>query len=141
LRPGEARAINPDRLQKRNRNQFSYRLPAIGNIVTGIGEISDGGVRSRGLTIATQPDAQVVAPADGRIAFAGPYEGYGQILIIEHDAGWTSLLTSLHMISARVGDRVGQGAPVGRAGKREPTVTIELRRSGQPVDIVQLIAG
>jgi len=123
----------------------AYRLPVVGQLVTGMGEVNDSGVRARGLTIAAQPGAQAVAPAAGRIAFAGPYRGYGQILIIDHGAGWTSLLTGLHRLSANVGDAVRQGDPVGVAGSGtgtgRPLLTTELRRNGRPVDIVPLVGG
>lgn len=115
-----------------------YRLPVVGQLVTGMGEVSDSGVRARGLTIATQPGAQAVAPTAGRIAFSGPYRGYGQILIIDHGQGWTTLITGLHRVTAQVGDSVRQGDPVGIAGSGRPTITIELRRNGRPVDIVPL---
>ncbi|WP_164118890.1 peptidoglycan DD-metalloendopeptidase family protein [Sphingorhabdus sp. Alg239-R122] len=140
-RPGEARVLRRDTRADDTRGRFSYRLPVIGNIVTGVGEMSDGGVRSRGLTISTQPYAQVVAPAPGRIAYAGPYEGYNNILIIEHETGWTSLLTGLESISAKVGSQVEQGAPIGRMGRTQRAISVELHRGGQAVDIVQLIAG
>lgn len=117
----------------------AYRLPVIGEIVTGLGEISDSGYRSRGLTIAVDPGAQIVAPAPGRVAYAGRYRGYGNILIIEHEAGWTSLITNMATSSVAVGDRVVQGAPVGRSGSDDPTVTVELRRHGRPIDIAALI--
>lgn len=116
-----------------------YRLPVIGQLVTGMGEVNDGGVRSRGLTLITQPGAQAVAPTAGRIAFAGPYRGYGQILIIDHGQGWTTLITGLHRVTAQVGDSVRQGDPVGLTGAEQPSVTIELRRNGRPVDIVPLV--
>ena len=87
----------------------------------------------------TQPGAQTVAPIAGRIAFAGPYRGYGQILIIDHGQGWTTLITGLHRVTAQVGDTVRQGDPVGITGQGRPTVTIELRRNGRPVDIVPLV--
>lgn len=116
-----------------------YRLPVMGQLVTGMGEVNDGGVRSRGLTLVTQPGAQVVAPTAGRVAFAGPYRGYGQILIIDHGQGWTTLITGLHRVTAQVGDSARQGDPVGIAGQGRPTVTIELRRNGRPVDIVPLV--
>jgi murein hydrolase activator len=119
--------------------RFSYRLPVIGEVVTGLGEISGSGVRARGLTIATLAGAQVVAPASGRIAFAGPYRGFGQIAIIDHGAGWTSVITSLSRLDVRVGDSVDQGSPLGRAGPDRPTVTVELRHGNQPVDIPALI--
>ncbi|MEO9599343.1 peptidoglycan DD-metalloendopeptidase family protein [Parasphingorhabdus sp.] len=117
----------------------AYRLPVVGEIVTGLGEISDSGYRSRGLTIAADAGAQIVAPAAGRVAYSGRYRDYGQILIIEHDAGWTSLITNMATSSVAVGDRLVQGAPVGRSGGDDPTVTVELRRNGRPIDIAALI--
>lgn len=116
-----------------------YRLPVMGQLVTGMGEVNDGGVRSRGLTLVTQPGAQAVAPTAGRIVFAGLYRGYGQILIIDHGQGWTTLLTGLHRVTAQVGDSVRQGDPIGITGQGRATVTIELRRNGRPVDIVPLV--
>jgi murein hydrolase activator len=116
----------------------AYRLPVVGQVVTGLGEVSDAGVRARGLTIATRPGAQVTAPTSGRIVFAGPFRGYGNIVVIDHGLGWTTLLTSLSALDVRVGDSVDPGSPVGRAGPSRPTVTVELRRRGTPVDIAKL---
>ncbi|WP_422345365.1 murein hydrolase activator EnvC family protein [Parasphingorhabdus sp.] len=139
LRPSQNgdRPIKPE--VSNNNVESAYRLPVIGNIVTGLGEVSDSGYRSRGLTIAVDPGAQIVAPAAGRVAFSGRYRGYGNILIIEHDANWTSLITNLATTSVKVGDRVVQGAPVGRSGQDDPNVTVELRRNGRPIDIAALI--
>ena len=118
---------------------LAYHLPVVGVIVTGMGELSDSGVRARGLTISAQPGAQIVAPADGHIAFAGPYRGFGQIVIIDHGSGWASLITDIARLSTRVGQGVRQGEPLGVASQgASPTVTVELRRQGRPVDIVAL---
>ena len=117
-----------------------YRLPVVGKVVVGLGELSDAGVRSRGLTIASATEAAVVAPAAGRIAYAGAFRGYGTIVIIDHGGGWTSLVSGLGAASVRVGESVGQGAPIGRATKGDdPRVTIELRRKGRAVDMTPLI--
>ena len=118
----------------------AYRLPAAGAIVTGFGEVAATGVRSRGLTLATRPGAQLVAPADGRIAFAGGYRGFGQIVIIEHVGGWTSLITGLARTRLKVGERIAQGDPIGRAADNRPRITVELRRNGRPIDIAALIS-
>ncbi|MGB5485200.1 murein hydrolase activator EnvC family protein [Parasphingorhabdus sp.] len=139
LRPGQGRDT-PVSTPPRNRDVANaYRLPVNGEIVTGLGEISDSGYRSRGLTIAVASGAQIVAPAAGRVAYAGRYRGYGNIIIIEHDAGWTSLITNMATIRVAVGDQIVQGAPVGRSGSDEPTVTVELRRNGRAIDIAALI--
>ena len=121
---------------------LDYILPLAGTIVTGFGEASSGGgLRSRGVTIAPRGGAQVVAPAAGRIAFAGRYKGFGQIAIIEHDGGWITLVTDLAAVTPTVGDRIVQGAPLGVAGPGQPRVTIELRKDGEPVDVLAAVRG
>ena len=121
---------------------LDYILPLAGTIVTGFGEAAGGGgLRSRGVTIAARDGAQVVAPAAGRVAFAGRYKGFGQIAIIEHDGGWTTLVTDLAAVAPAVGDRVVQGAPLGVAGVGQPRITIELRKDGEPVDILSAVRG
>ena len=117
----------------------AYRLPVVGRIVAGLGEVNDSGVRSRGITIAARPGGQVVSPAPGRISFAGDYRGYGKIVIIDHGGGWTTLVTGMIALSAGVGDTIDAGAPIGRAGSGDSRITVELRRAGRPVDIAQML--
>ena len=81
-----------------------------------------------------RPGAQVIAPGAGRVVFAGPYRGYGRIAIIEHAGGWTSLVTGLAQLDARVGDTLVAGSPLGIAGPGAPVITLELRRDGEPVN-------
>lgn len=138
--PGEASAPTQRTAANTNNRRPPYRLPVMGEVVEGLGEISAAGVRSRGLTIATQPRAQVIAPTAGRVSYAGDFRGYGQIVIIDHSGGWTTLITNLASISVQVGQVVRQGAPVGRTGDDRPTVTVELRRGGEPVDISSLVS-
>lgn len=117
----------------------TYRLPVVGEIVAGFGELSTDGVRSRGLTIVTAPGATVIAPAPGRIAFAGPFRDYANIVIIDHGAGWTSLITHMRRLSVFVGETVRQGDPLGVTASAKPQVTMELRRADRPVDIAALL--
>ncbi|AHE56618.1 murein hydrolase activator EnvC family protein [Sphingomonas sanxanigenens] len=119
----------------------AYRLPVVGRLVTGLGDLSAGGVRSRGLSFATRPGAQVVAPAAGHVVYAGRYRGFDAILIIDHGGGWMTLLANLATLRAAVGDDLVAGAPVGRAGGGQALVTVELRRDGEPVDIAPLVSG
>ena len=139
LRPSQGSDLADRTPQQKREVANAYRLPVNGEIVTGLGEISASGYRSRGLTLAVASGAQIVAPAAGRVAYAGRYRGYGNILIIEHDAGWTSLITNMAMIRVKVGDQIVQGAPVGRSGSDDPKVTVELRRNGRAIDIAALI--
>jgi septal ring factor EnvC (AmiA/AmiB activator) len=118
-----------------------YTLPVEGRVVTGVGEISDGGVHARGLTFETAAEAAVVAPAAGRIVYAAPFRGYGQVVIIDHGRGWMTVLTDLGASDVRTGQNVARGERIGRAGPGTPRVTVELRRNGRPLPVAQLIAG
>ncbi|HEX8485224.1 murein hydrolase activator EnvC family protein [Sphingomonas sp.] len=118
----------------------AYRLPVAGRLVTGLDEISDAGIRSRGLTFAVAAGAAVSAPAAGTIRYARPFRRYGTIVILDHGAGWTSLVTGLGTATVAAGDRVGAGTTIGRAANREdPRITVELRRRGRPVDAAALV--
>lgn len=118
----------------------AYRLPVRGTLVTGLGEVSASGVRSRGLTLAVAPDALVVAPAGGVVRYAGRFRSFGTIVLIDHGGGWSSLLTGLASATVRPGMAVAAGAPIGRGGAGdEPRVTVELRRRDRPVDIAALL--
>jgi septal ring factor EnvC (AmiA/AmiB activator) len=99
------------------------------------------GISSKGITIETRSGAQVVAPFDGRIEFAGPFRGYGQILIIEHADGYHSLLAGLGRIDGTVGQSLVAGEPVGAMGSSDrPSLYLELRRHGQPINPLPWLA-
>jgi septal ring factor EnvC (AmiA/AmiB activator) len=113
--------------ERAERPPFAWSVPAGGAVTVGMGELRDNGVRSRGLTLASVTGTGVVAPADGRIAFAGPFRNRAGVVIIDHGGGWATLLTEVRP-SVRVGERVTRGQAIGRA--LDP-VTAELFRGGR----------
>ncbi|WP_088310401.1 murein hydrolase activator EnvC family protein [Novosphingobium sp. B 225] len=118
-----------------------YMLPLAGRLVAGFGDSQPGRPASRGITLAVRGGAQAVAPAAGRVVFAGPYQGYGLIVILEHPGGWTSLITGLAELNTRVGQQLVTAAPLGTAGQGRPVITLELRQSGQPVNPLEFVRG
>jgi murein hydrolase activator len=125
---------------RRSAGASPYILPVEGRVVRGMGEISDAGVHARGVTFATDARARIVAPRDGRIAYASDFRRFGGIVIIDHGAGWMTLVTDLAEIEVEVGDRVGQGEVLGRTGAEDRPVTVELRRNGRPFPIAPLLS-
>ncbi len=111
-----------------------YQLPVAGELVAGFGEAGGAGQRQTGIALAARGSAQVVSPGAGRIVFAGPYRGFGRIVIVEHAHGWTSLITGLGRLHAAVGQTVTAGSPLGQAPAPGGEITLELRRSGAPVN-------
>jgi septal ring factor EnvC (AmiA/AmiB activator) len=138
LPPGKPTAIRPI-----GEAQGRLTPPVRGEVARGFGASDAYGTASRGITIRTQPQAQVVAPYDGQVVFAGPFRGYGQILIIEHSEGYHSLLAGLSRIDAAAGQWVLAGEPVGVMGQYEngdPELYVELRRNGRPINPLPWLA-
>jgi murein hydrolase activator len=144
-RPGSLMVVNDAPPTPAASASLAWIMPVSGRIVSGFGDAagsgSGDGARAVGITLAPVASAQIVAPAAGRVAFAGDYRGYGRIVIIDHDSGWTSLITNLGRLDVGVSARVLQGSPLGLAGPGRPTVTVELRKDGTPVNPLALISG
>lgn len=116
-----------------------FQLPVQGRTLVGFGAKRESGLASTGLSLAPVSGAQAVAPGHGRVAFAGAYRGFGRIVIIEHEGGWSSLVTGLKRVDVAVGDRVIGGSPIGLASGGVQPVTIELRHDGKPVNPLQYL--
>jgi len=111
--------------------------PVAGRVQDLFGMPDSTGSTGKGIEIETRPDAAVVAPFDGQILFRGPFRSYGEILIIQHDGGYHSLLAGLARSDAAVGQWVLAGEPVGVMGQSKdgnPKLYMELRRDGRPID-------
>lgn len=125
-------------------NKAALVLPARGKLIAQFGEQIDGEPdASKGLTIETRAASQVVAPFDGRIAYAGPFRRYGLILIIEHGGRYHTLLAGLDQIHAVVGQWVLAGEPVGIMASipdSRPRLYMELRQTGQPINPLPWLA-
>ncbi|MEK9671123.1 MAG: peptidoglycan DD-metalloendopeptidase family protein [Rhodospirillaceae bacterium] len=114
-------------------------LPVVGDLVGRYGENLPTGLTRKGIDIAARRGSQVVATYAGKVAFAGKFRGYGQLLIIDHGGGYHTLLAGMAEIDAAVGQRVATGEPVGRMqsgadGADRPVLYVELRRKGQPIN-------
>jgi septal ring factor EnvC (AmiA/AmiB activator) len=104
-----------------------------------------GGVE-KGVSIATRAGAQVTAPADGWVVYAGPFRSYGQLLILNAGNGYHILLAGMERISVDLGQFVLTGEPVAvmgngshiaailATGSSQPVLYIEFRKDGIPVD-------
>lgn len=138
-RPEDAQVMDAGQFTPPPEGLTTWMLPVTGKIVSGFGEEAPGQARASGITLATRANAQVVAPASGRVAFAGRYRGYGLIAIIEHEGGWTSVVTGLARLDVAVGEKVVAGSPLGMTGPGTPQVMVELRQGSAPVNPLQYI--
>lgn len=128
-------------------------LPVDGILLRSFGEADAAGVSRPGLVLATRPLALVTAPATATVRYAGPLLDYGNVIVLEPEAGYLVVLAGLGHLYAETNVVVAAGAPLGLMGGPlpgtgevlgaaeqdaggEPTETlyIELRVGGAPVD-------
>ena len=115
--------------------------PARGSIITAYGQETAKGVSSKGIIIKTRPKAQVIAPFDGSVLFAGPFRGYGNLIIIEHGKGYTSLLAGLDSIDCDVGQMLLAGEPIGLMPEDDDAkLYMELRNKNHPINPISWFA-
>jgi len=109
--------------------------------------VPDGlGGAEKGLSIAARAGAQVTAPSDGWVVYAGPFRSYGQLLILNAGGGYHILLAGMERISVDLGQFVLAGEPVAvmgngshiasilATGSSQPVLYVEFRKDGIPVD-------
>lgn len=117
------------------RSKGNLPLPARGRILQNYGDMTESGMTAKGLTLQTRPSAQVVAPFDGTVLFAGIFKSYGNLIIIEHGEGYHSLLAGLARIDTPVGQVVLTGEPVGVTASNDAAkLYVEIRKDSQPID-------
>jgi len=113
------------------------RPPASGDIIRGFGELAEDGTASEGIFIRTRPRAQVVSPFDGRVEFAGPFNTYGGLLILNVGDGYYVVLAGMAVTYASVGQSVLAGEPIGAMSENAQPASdlyLELRRNDDAID-------
>ncbi len=121
--------------------------PVSGETAQEFGAADGYGGTTRGISITTRQNASVVSPADGWVAFAGPFRSYGRLLIINAGGGYYILLAGMDQINVDVGQFVLAGEPVATMGeaplmsligsaieKNNPVLYVEFRKDGGSID-------
>jgi septal ring factor EnvC (AmiA/AmiB activator) len=123
--------------------QGALDWPVQGRVVGAFGQPSNrlGGTAVRnGIEIGADEDASVKAVHGGSVGYAGPFTGFGTLVILDHGGNGYSLYGYLASTSLKQGDTAVTGAEVGRVGLAPagpPTLYFEMRIDGRSVNPVQ----
>jgi murein hydrolase activator len=122
------------------------RLPVNGVRIREFGATNGAGGTQKGLSIGTRLGAQITAPCDGWVVYAGPFRSYGQLLILNAGGGYHVLLAGMERISVDLGQFVLTGEPVAvmgggsqvsaavATGSKQSVLYVEFRKDGTPID-------
>ena len=99
----------------------------------------------RGVDIACPIGTNIYSARAGRVLFAGYADGYGKLVILEHEHGYTTYYGHLSRFTVKAGDRVGAGQNIALSGNTGrttgPHLHFEIRRNGQALNPRAFIRG
>lgn len=149
-------ALNPPRFSNRRFSESRGEIlqPVIGRVANLFGGADGAGGIVHGIRIFSRSDAEVVAPFDGKLAFAGRFGDYGELLILEVGDGYHILLSGMSRIYGETGQNVIAGEPIGRMGAAADNIAaqetanrpprnalyVEFRKDGEPFNPAPWIA-
>ncbi len=126
-------------------------IPVNGTRIREFGVPDSLGGTEKGISIAARASAQVTAPCDAWVVYAGRFRNYGQVLILNAGGGYHVVLAGMDRISVNVGQFVLTGEPVAvmgsgsqatstqiagniASGPDKPELYVEFRKDGTPID-------
>ncbi len=128
-------------------------LPVQGRILRRAGEADAAGIARPGIVMVTAPHALVTTPAAATLRYSGPLLDYGNVIILEPQAGILLVLAGLDVVYGQAGEVLPGGSPVGLMGgidgqsdadlllaeqetttAKAKTLYIEVRQDNSPVD-------
>ena len=149
----DAAREDPDVLLSFTEARGFVRPPVTGTLAARFRDPDPWNRPGYGVTLNAPAYAQVSAPWDGTIRFAGPLIDYGTVVVLEPEQGTLIVMAGLASVDRLVGETVlsgerlgGLGGPIPASDEflleastdrdqiREETLYIELRRDGEPID-------
>lgn len=128
-------------------------MPAEGVVLRRAGEADAAGITRPGILLATRPRALVTSPSAATVRYRGPLLDYGNVIILEPQAGILLVFAGLDVVYGQAGQVLPGGSPVGLMGgagtegdlllaadtqdtgaRRTQTLYIEIRQDNSPVD-------
>lgn len=119
----------------RKKAGIEWSWPTQGSVLS---SFIDGDDARNGLDIGGRLGQPVRTAADGEVVYSGNgLIGYGNLVIVKHNADYLSAYGHNRTVRVREGDRVRRGDALAEMGRRpggEPSLHFEIRRDGRPVD-------
>lgn len=133
--PARTRPSSPPAPEPADTAAVRWRWPLAGPVVRAYDAGSSG---KRGISIGGEPGSTVAAAAAGRVVYSGSgLRGYGNLVILKHNARFLTAYGYNRELLVGEGDEVGAGDPIARLGdgpNRRGELHFEIRRDGEPVN-------
>ncbi len=124
----------------RDPEAIDFIWPARGSLLAGYSEPG-----SKGVDIGGKSGDPVLASAAGQVLYTGTgIRGFGKLIVIRHDNGFSSVYAHNREILVKEGQTVSRGQRIAELGDTDadrPKLHFEIRKSGKPVDPLRYLPG
>jgi septal ring factor EnvC (AmiA/AmiB activator) len=120
----------------------SLLAPTDGRLAARFGGRLDNGLNSHGLAYRAGAGTPVRSPAAAVVAYAGPLNGWGLVVILRAGGGCHMVLSGLGKVTVSVGQSVAAGAPIGEmpsGGQSMSELYLEVRLANGPIDPARMM--
>ncbi|MEA3369560.1 MAG: peptidoglycan DD-metalloendopeptidase family protein [Candidatus Ratteibacteria bacterium] len=99
----------------------------------------------KGIMIKAPAGSEVFSVANGEVLYGDWFRGFGNIVIIDHGGGYSTLYAHLQKILVKTKEKVGGGRIIARVGDTgsltlEPRLYFEIRRHGESLNPLEWLA-
>lgn len=119
-------------------DEVTWAWPTAGKLAAPFSEAG-----SKGLDFSGKAGDPVLAAADGKVVYAGAgLRGYGELVIVKHNATFLSAYAHNRKILVREGQQVTRGQKIAEMGNTDADsvkLHFEIRKQGKPVDPAQFL--
>jgi len=122
---------------------IDWGWPANGKIIA---NFSDGNAGAQGLNrgvdIAGNVGEPVLAAAPGKVIFVGVYPKHGNLVVLLHAEGYSSVYAHNSRVLVKEGQMVKRGqriADLGNSDADQPKLHFEVRQQGKPIDPLKFL--
>ena len=113
-------------------------IPVTGSVKRRFGEsLPQGGLRNEGMVFHAAAGTPVRAVADGKVAYAGPLKGWGNLVMLRHRDDYLSLYAHCRSLAVSKGQSVARGQALCDSGVIDADregLYVEVRRGNRPID-------
>jgi lipoprotein NlpD len=117
--------------------------PAAGQVIAGFVEAAAGSESNKGIDLAGKAGDPVLAAGAGKVVYVGSgLRGYGNLVIVRHNAAFLSAYAHNSRILVKEGQAVAKGqkiAEIGSSDADRPELHFEIRHQGKPVDPMKFL--
>jgi len=127
--------VKRKKIKKKKNNLSKVKFPVQGRIISNFGEGKDIRRSKNGLVFKVLEESFVTSPINGMVVYANQFRSYGNLIIIENDEGYYSILSGMKKIIISSGSEVFIGEPIAKiSAGNNSQLYFELRLNGKIIN-------